>query len=103
MNEELLRIIELFDEDEVTTADKIDRPQKALEREMYDDFMKRNKLAGGGMLVQPSADGSRPGYSKAKKLRKNSPITEKQRAKNIKTWEKNTGLDFNEHKKNVSR
>ena len=50
MNEELLRIIDLFDEDEVTTADKIDRPQRALEREMYDDFMKRNKLARGGRI-----------------------------------------------------
>ena len=69
MDEELLRIIDLFDNDEVTTADKIDRPQKALEREMYDDFMKRNKLAGGGMLVQPSADGSRPGYAGDKSLK----------------------------------
>ena len=64
MNEELLRIIELFDEDEVTTADKIDRPERALEREAIDDFMKRNPMAGGGMLVQPSVDGSRPGYAK---------------------------------------
>jgi hypothetical protein len=66
MNEELLRIIELFDEDEVTTADKIDRPERALEREAIDDFMKRNPMAGGGMLVQPSADGSRPEYGAAK-------------------------------------
>ena len=67
MNEELLRIIELFDEDEVTTADKIDRPQKALEREMYDDFMKRNKLAGGGMLVEPGFGGTRQGYRAPRK------------------------------------
>ena len=66
MDEELLRIIELFDEDEVTTADKIDRPQKALEREMYDDFMKRNKLAGGGMLVEPGFGGTRQGYANPK-------------------------------------
>ena len=66
MDEELLRIIDLFDEDEVTTADQIDRPQRALEREMYDDFMKRNKLAGGGMLVQPGFGGTRQGYSEAK-------------------------------------
>ena len=26
--------------------------------------MNRNPMAGGGMLVQPSADGSRPGYAK---------------------------------------
>ena len=58
--------MELFDEDEVTTADQIDRPQKALDREMFDDFNKRNPMAGGGMLVQPSADGSRPGYATSK-------------------------------------
>ena len=46
MDEELLRIIDLFDDDEA-----------------IDDFMKRNPMAGGGMLVQPSADGSRPGYA----------------------------------------
>ena len=52
----------------LTTADKIDpRPERALEKEAIDDFMKRNPMAGGGMLVQPSADGSRPGYAKDKK------------------------------------
>ena len=54
--------MDLFD-GEVTTADKIDRPERALEKEAIDDFMKRNPMAGGGMLVQPSADGSRPGYA----------------------------------------
>jgi hypothetical protein len=33
---------------------------------MYKDFMDRNPMAGGGMLVQPSADGSRPGYATSK-------------------------------------
>ena len=42
-------------EDKITTASdpKIKRPEKALERDMYKDFMDRNPLAGGGMLVQP--------------------------------------------------
>ena len=61
--------MDLFD-GEVTTADKIDRPQQALDREAYDDFMKRNPMAGGGMLVQPSADGSRPGYQGKKPFEK---------------------------------
>ena len=58
------KIIELMDVfvGEVTTADKIDRPERALEKQAIDDFMDRNPMAGGGMLVQPSADGSRPGY-----------------------------------------
>ena len=60
--------MDLFDDEEVTTADKIDRPQRALDREAIDDFMKRNPMAGGGMLVQPSADGSRPGYAAPRKI-----------------------------------
>ena len=50
----------------LTTADKIGRPEKALERQAIIDFENRNPMAGGGMLVQPSADGSRPGYAKDK-------------------------------------
>ena len=50
MDEELLRIIELFD-GEVTTADKIARPKQALDREMFDDFMKRNPQADGGRIL----------------------------------------------------
>ena len=46
----------------LTTADKIGRPERALEKQAIDDFMDRNPMAGGGMLVKPSADGSRPGY-----------------------------------------
>ena len=49
----------------LTTADKIDRPERALERQAIIDFEERNPMAGGGMLVQPSADGSRPGYAKS--------------------------------------
>ena len=70
MDEELLRIIDLFDDDEVTTADKIDRPAAASYREMFDDFNARNPFAGGGMLVQPGFDGTRQGYRKdARKAR----------------------------------
>ena len=65
LQDKIIELMDLFD-GEVTTADKIDRPQQALDREAYDDFMKRNPMAGGGMLVQPSADGSRPGYAKQK-------------------------------------
>ena len=63
LQQKIIELMDLFDDEEVTTADKIDRPQRALDREAIDDFMKRNPMAGGGMLVQPSADGSRPGYS----------------------------------------
>ena len=61
-NVKIIELMELFDGEEVTTADKIDRPQQALDREAYDDFMKRNPLAGGGMLVEPGFGGVRQGY-----------------------------------------
>ena len=60
----IIELMELFDDDEVTTADQIDRPQQALDREAYEDFMKRNPLADGGMLVQPGFGGVRQGYRK---------------------------------------
>ena len=62
----IIEIMELFDEDEVTTADQIDRPQQALDKEAFDDFNKRNPMAGGGMLVQPGFGGTRQGYAKMK-------------------------------------
>jgi hypothetical protein len=64
IQEKILELMDLFDEGEVTTANKIPRPQSSLDKEAFDDFNIRNPLAGGGMLVQPSADGSRPGYAK---------------------------------------
>ena len=60
------QINEEFGEGTITTANEIPRPERALEKQAIDDFMDRNPMAGGGMLVQPSADGSRPQYGKAK-------------------------------------
>ena len=73
--------------DQVKFLSEVARPQQALDREMFEDANKRLNKAGGGMLVQPGFGGTRQGYAKEKKLRKNSPITEKERAKNIKAWE----------------
>ena len=73
----LERLKEELGEDQITTASdpKIKRPERALERQAIDDFMDRNPMAGGGMLVQPSADGSRPGYrGKRKKLEDNIQV-----------------------------
>ena len=109
MNEELLRILDLFDEDEVTTADKIDRPQEALEREAFDDFMKRNPMAGGGMLVQPGFGGTRQGYARPIKSKVNMTVAQalNQILKNKKTFsnkaelkklvDQKTGLDISQN------
>ena len=51
----------------LTTADKIGRPERALEKQAFDDFNVRNPMAGGGMLVQPGFGGTRQGYAKVKK------------------------------------
>ena len=66
IQEKILELMDLFDDDEVTTADKINRPepkQSVKEIELFNEFNIRNPKAGGGMLVQPSVDGSRPGYA----------------------------------------
>jgi hypothetical protein len=66
IQEKILELMDLFDDDEVTTANKIPRPQSSLDKEAFDDFNIRNPKADGGMLVKPSADGRRPGYANPK-------------------------------------
>ena len=75
MDEKFLnKIVELqnlFDEGVVTTADNIPQPeprQDVVDREAINRFMRDNPpgMADGGMLVKPSADGSRPGYKTKK-------------------------------------
>ena len=46
----IIEIMELFDEGEVTTADQMDRPQKALDREMFQDASERFNKADGGRI-----------------------------------------------------
>ena len=52
-----------FGEDSITTTNTVNRPQESLDRDMFVDFNERNPMMDGGMLVQPSGDGSRPGYN----------------------------------------
>ena len=66
LQDKIIELMDLFD-GEVTTADKIDPPKNP-----YKEFEERNPMAGGGMLVQPSADGSRPGYAKDKRQYKSA-------------------------------
>jgi hypothetical protein len=81
LDQKIIELMDLFDDEQVTTADKIDRPQQALDREAYSDFMKRNPMAGGGMLVQPSADGSRPGYATDETIKQ--ALIDKRKVENI--------------------
>ena len=56
---------EMYGEDVITTADKINRPEpkkEVQEIELFNEFNTRNPKADGGQLVAPSVDGSRPGY-----------------------------------------
>ena len=50
LDKKIIELMDLFDDEVVTTADKIDRPQRALDREAFDDFMKRNPQADGGRI-----------------------------------------------------
>ena len=79
--------------DKVKFASEIAIPDpkpEVQEIELFNAFNKRNPMAGGGMLVQPSADGSRPGYAKTKKGygQDAAPLTKEQK-KNIKLYNKN--------------
>ena len=70
LQDKIIELMDLFD-GEVTTADKIDvpKPREDVQTiEAINRFMRDNPpgMADGGMLVQPSADGSRPGYAKAR-------------------------------------
>ena len=62
LQDKIIELMDLFD-GEVTTADKMGRSEEALRREMFEDANERLNKAGGGMLVKPSVDGSRPGYA----------------------------------------
>ena len=65
-NVKIIELMELFDDDEVTTLDQIkERPQKALDREMFQNAFREEK-AGGGMLVEPGFGGVRQGYKDKK-------------------------------------
>ena len=69
LDEIIKQINDEFGEGTATTADNINRPepkQSVKEIELFNEFNIRNPKADGGMLVQPSADGSRPGYAKSK-------------------------------------
>ena len=82
---------------QLTTASNINRPtprQDVIEIDAINEFMKRNPRADGGMLVQPSADGSRPGYKTAKRIEPNIGKTDlgkyevKYKNKQIGTFDK---------------
>ena len=61
-NFKIIELMELFDEGEVIPASEMQRPQKALDREMFQDANERLMKADGGMLVQPGFGGTRQGY-----------------------------------------
>ena len=66
LQDKIIELMDLFD-GEVTTADKIDRPQQALDREAFDDFNKRNPMAGGGSIgggnIEGTPIGNRTGFA----------------------------------------
>ena len=49
LSQKIIELMDLF-AGEVTTADQIDRPQQALDREAIIDFNKRNPQADGGRI-----------------------------------------------------
>ena len=80
------QINEEFGEETIATASETPRPQSSLDKEAFDDFNKRNPMAGGGMLVQPSADGSRPGYAVSKTDNNKYRVTGERGGINYSDW-----------------
>jgi len=86
-----------------------DLPAFVEQQNMFNRFMRdnprpdqidRKDMAGGGMLVQPSVDGSRPGYNGnigQKKVSKGVSESSKKINKNINKWATNW---FNKNQKN---
>ena len=103
----IIELMELFDDDEVTTADKIDPP----EENPYRAFMERNppELAGGGMLVEPGFGGVRQGYARPKKSKVKMTVAQalnqilknkttfSNRAELKKLVDQKTGLDISQN------
>jgi hypothetical protein len=50
LDQKIIELMDLFDDEQVTTADKIDRPERAIEKQAIDDFVKRNPQADGGRI-----------------------------------------------------
>jgi biotin operon repressor len=66
--DKIIELTDLFDDNVVTTADKIPQPEpkkEVVDREAINEFMKRNPMAGGGILLQPGFGGVRQGYKKS--------------------------------------
>ena len=85
--EYIKKMQEMYGDDVITTADKINRPEpkrEVQEIELFNKFNRRNPKADGGQLVTPSVDGSRPGYAKQTKDFKTNFVN----IKDIKKYDK---------------
>ena len=81
----IIELMELFDDDEVTTADKIDRPQSALDREMFESANKRFNQADGGRIgYRKAGDVNPPKVNELKIAEKK--YSEKYNKKGIDLW-----------------
>ena len=69
----IIELMELFDEGEVTTADQMDRPQKALDREMFQDASERFSQAQGGRTGYKLAGEVKDGKELPKNIRLTAP------------------------------
>ena len=94
---------QLVDSGQLTTASNINRPEptaRVKQIDLFNEFNTRNPKADGGMLVKPSADGSRPGY--AKDFAKEEGFTKLQQEK-IKKAFPEIKFDFSKHKYGVKK
>ena len=87
LEEAIRKLQDLYDDpDIVIPASQL--PEKP---NPYKAFEERNPMAGGGMLVQPSADGRRPGYAVSKRG-DNYRVTGERGGKTYAQWAKENNL-----------
>tara|TARA_E500000318_G_scaffold55343_2_gene51421 strand:+ start:1419 stop:3734 length:2316 start_codon:yes stop_codon:yes gene_type:complete len=91
----IIEIMELFDEGEVTTADQMQRPQSALDREMFQDANKRFNKAGGGRIGFAKGDRGKGQYERGS--------LSKAEQKKIKDTFPNTKFDFDKYRYGVKK
>ena len=94
-NFKIIELMELFDEGEVTTADQIDRPQKALDREMFQDASERFSQAQGGRTGFAEGDRGQGEYKR--------DSLSKAEQKKIKEAFPDTKFDFDKYRYGVKK
>ena len=94
-NFKIIELMELFDEGEVIPASEMQRPQRALDREMFQDANERLNKAGGGRIGFAEGDRGQGQYERSS--------LSKTEQKKIKNAFPDTKFDFDKYRYGVKK